>query len=528
MKGTLFYKFSFKVYNKEVIICWEEMMMDKKTEAQFFQLLKEASLLKEAYYLADWDSQTGMPEKSSSYRAEMSGYLNELIFAKENGQEMTEMIDYFSCHQEELSEFGQQVFKKVKEEYDRNHRIPSKDWAEYNKLVAQGHALWVEAREKKDFSILEPLMTKMVAQLKNFIPLWQKDEKTPYDVLLNQYEPGLTVEELDRIFPVVRQGIMAIIKTLKEKGTEPAHDFLHRYVKKEDQQAFVKAVVSRLGYDFSKGRLDDTVHPFMQELNRDDARITTRWNEHDVMFAVLGVMHEAGHGTYEQNIDKKYDYTPFSGGVSMGIHESQSLFNELIIGANKEFWRQVYPLFQKDTQGAFDDIDVDTFYRGVKFTQSSFIRIEADPLTYPLHIIIRYEIEKMLFNGDLQVKDLPKVWNDKYEEYLGIRPENDLEGVLQDVHWSSGLFGYFPSYALGFMYAAQLYYAMQKEFDMNEAFKRNELNRPSQWLKEHIHRFGGSKTPHELIVDATHEPLNPQYLLTFLKELYYDVYQVKE
>lgn len=504
------------------------IIMDKPTEGQFFQLLKEAALLKEAYYLADWDSQTGMPEKSSEYRAEMSGYLNELIFEKENGQEMAQMVAYFTDHMDELSEFGQNVFNKVKEEYDRNHRIPSKEWAEYNKLIAQGHAVWVEAREKKDFSILEPLMTEMVDKLKSFIPLWQKDEKTPYDVLLNQYEPGLTTEQLDQLFPVVRQGIMDIMQTIKEKGTVPEHDFMHRYVKKEDQRRFAVDIVSRLGYDFDKGRLDDTVHPFMQELNRNDARITTRWNEHDVMMAVLGVMHEAGHGTYEQHIDKKYDYTPFAGGVSMGIHESQSLFNELIIGANKSFWHQVYPFFQECTNGAFDDIDEDKFYRGLKFTQPSFIRIEADPLTYPLHIIIRYEIEKMLFNGELQVKDLPRVWNDKYEEYLGIRPDNDLEGVLQDVHWSSGLFGYFPSYALGFMYATQLYAAMEKEFSMDEAFLNNEFSRPSEWLKEHIHRFGGSKTPNELIMEATGEPLNPTYLLRFLQNLYYDVYQVNE
>lgn len=501
--------------------------MKTQKEQDFFQLLKEAALLKEAYYLADWDSQTGMPEKSANYRAEMSGYLNELIFEKENGLEMQQFIQYFTEHPEDLSEFGTQVFNKVKDDYNRNHNIPSDEWAEYNRLVAKGHSVWVEAREKKDFSILEPLLTEIVDKLRQFIPLWQKDEKTPYDVLLNQYEPGMTVEKLDEVFPKVRDGIMAIRRTLEEKGTVPEHEFLHREVPRYQQEKFVRQVVSQLGYDFSKGRLDDTVHPFMQELNRDDARITTRWNEHDAMFAVLGVMHEAGHGTYEQNIDKKYDYTPFSGGVSMGIHESQSLFNELIIGANYEFWKQVYPFFQECTEGTFDDIDLDTFYRGLKYSKSNFIRIEADPLTYPLHIIIRYEIEKMLFNGDLAVKDLAKVWNDKYEEYLGIRPENDLEGVLQDVHWSSGLFGYFPSYALGFMYATQLYHAMNQEFSVDAAFANGELDKPSHWLTKHIHRFGGSKTPTQLIQDATGESLNPQYLLDFLKDLYYTVYQVQ-
>lgn len=505
--------------------------MEYKTakERDFFQLLKESALLKEAYYLADWDSQTGMPEKSANYRAELSGYLNELIFEKDNGALMADFIAYFDEHPNDLSEFGQQVFQRVRKDFMRDQNIPAKEWAEYNKLLAKGHSVWLEARAKKDFSILEPLMTEMVEQLRHFIPLWKTDDtKTPYDVLLDQYEPGMTTEVLDSVFDTLRQGIMDIRRDLAQKGTEPRTDFLTRHVPRAEQETFVRQVVAQLGYDFSKGRLDDTVHPFMQELNRNDARITTRWNEDDFSFAVFGVMHEAGHGTYEQHIDKKYDYTPFAGGVSMGIHESQSLFNELVIGSRFGFWQTVYPFFKECTKGTFDDIELKTFYRALWHTAPNFIRIEADSLTYPLHIIIRYEIEKMLFNENLPVKDLPKVWNDKYEEYLGIRPHDDLEGILQDVHWPSGLYGYFPSYALGFMYAAQLYHAMNQEFDVDQALADGELDRPSQWLKEHIHRFGGSKTPSQLIQDATGEALNPQYLLDFLRQLYFAVYQIEE
>lgn len=505
-------------------------VMEHKTEQEvkFFQLLKEAALLKEAYYLADWDTQTGMPEKANEYRGELEGYLNELIFEKENGKEMAYWIEYFTEHPEDLSEFGQKVFKKVKEEFTRNHTIPADEWAHYTKLVAQSHAIWVEAREKQDYQILEPVLEEMVDCVRKFIPLWRQDEKTPYDVLLNQNEPGMTTEKLDALFAEVRDGIIEIRQRLEKEGTAPKRDFLYRFVPKEQQERFSRKVAAQLGYDFNKGRLDDTVHPFMQELNRCDARIATRWNEHDVMFAVLGVMHEAGHGIYEQHIDAKYDYTPFAGGVSAGMHEGQSLFNELVIGSNLEFWRQVYPFFQECTEGAFDDIDVETFYKALKYSQSSLIRIEADSLTYPLHVIIRYEIEKALFNDNLPVKDLAKVWNEKYEEYLGVCPDNDTDGVLQDVHWPTGLFGYFPSYALGFMYATQLYYAMNKDFSMDEVFAEGHLDAPSQWLKEHIHRFGGSKSPSELIMDATGEPLNAKYLLQFLKQVYYPVYGIEE
>lgn len=495
-------------------------------EQAFLKHIKESMMLKEMTYLADWDSQTGMPEKSADFRAELMGYLNELIFEKDNGVEMQQFIEKFEAHPELLSDYGQQIYKKVKKDYDLNHNIPSEQWADYSKTVAKGHGVWAEAREKNDFSVLEPLLTEMVNKLKALIPLWQTDEqKTPYDVLLDQYEPGMTTEILDDVFAKVRDGIMDIRRTLEAKGTTPKHDFLKRHVPREQQEKFVRQVVTELGFDFSKGRLDDTIHPFMQQLNRNDVRITTRWNEDDAIFAIFGVMHEAGHGTYEQHIDSKWDYTPLTGGVSMGIHESQSLFNELIIGSSRAFWEKEYPFLQ-ECMPAFKDISLDTFYKGVKYTQSSFIRIEADPLTYPLHIIIRYEIEKMLFNDNVEVKDLPQIWNDKYEEYLGIRPTNDLEGILQDVHWPSGLFGYFPSYALGFMYAAQLYVAMERDFNMDEAFKNGEMDKPSQWLKTHIHQYGSLKTPHELIEEATGESLNPMYLLNYLRQLYFNIYEV--
>lgn len=222
---------------------------------------------------------------------------------------------------------------------------------------------------------------------------------------------------------------------MRKKERLPETDFIHRYVSKEAQKEFVLEVIEQLGYDLSRGRLDDTIHPFMLGINRQDARITTRWNEHDFLMATLGVIHEAGHGMYEQNIDEKYDYTPLSRGTSMGIHESQSLFNEIIVGSSRAFWQRQYPRLKEITDDTFADIDFETFYRGIKQSKSSLIRIEAYALTYPLHIIIRYEIEKMIFNEEINLADLPQIWNDKYEEYLGIRPENDLEGILQDVHW---------------------------------------------------------------------------------------------
>lgn len=502
--------------------------MNKTKEQEFLDYLKEISLLKEAIALLEYDSHTGMPEEGAEHRSEVTSYLNGQVFEKEIHGKMPSFIVYFEKHPEELSEFGKQVYRHVKKNYDLNYKIPAEQFQSFMKTISQSHHEWLRAREAKDFTIFQPSLEKIVNYLKMFIPLWKKEEKTTYDVLLDQYEPGMTTEILDQVFEQVKDGIMEIRQEIIEKDSILRTDFLNRTVTKEQQEKFVRYVATELGYDFKRGRLDDTVHPFMLAINRQDARITTRWNEEDFSMATFGVIHEAGHGMYEQNIDSKFDYTPLATGVSMGIHESQSLFNEIILGGNRVFWKKQYPVFQKITEGTFDDIDFDTFYKGLQETKSSLIRVEADKLTYPLHIIIRYEIEKMIFNEDLPIADLPKVWAQKYQEYLGICPENDLEGVLQDVHWSGGSFGYFPSYALGYMYAAQLAHAMRQDIDLEQVLASDDYSVIREWLTKHIHQYGASKEPNELLMEATGEGLNPNYLLEYMRNLFATVYEIDQ
>lgn len=495
-------------------------------EQTFLQEVKEIDLLEQAAALLEWDEQTGMPEASSPFRAEVTSYLSSMAFDRKNSGVIEEAIAYYSTHETELSELGTEVFTKIKEDYELNHSIPSDRYQAFSKAVSLAHAAWQKARAGKVFDLMKQELGDNIAYLKEFIPYWRKEETTNYDVLLNQYEPGMTAAELDAIFDQLREGIMSIRQTIADKGTQPVTEFLSRTVTKEQQKRFVVEVVKQLGYDFERGRLDDTIHPFMLDLNRNDARITTRWNEQDFQMATFGVIHEAGHGIYEQNVAAKYDYTPLSTGASMGMHESQSLFYEIIVGSNRAFWEKQYPFFQECTEGTFADIDFETFYRSLKESKASLIRIEADSLTYPVHIIIRYEIEKMIFDGDVEIDDLPEIWNDKYEEYLGIRPENDLDGILQDVHWSGASFGYFPSYALGFMYAAQLRHAMSQELDIDQVLASDDYSPIRAWLTEHIHQYGASRKPKQLIMDATGEALNPQYLIDYMKQLYFDVYQI--
>ncbi|MGM9903971.1 MAG: carboxypeptidase M32 [Enterococcus sp.] len=497
-------------------------------EKEFLDELKEIDLLNQALKLQDWDIQTGMPEKANEDRSELNSYLYGLYFSKKIGPKIKEAIDYFPQHPEELSEVGQVVFEKVKENYELEHLVPEELMSALTAATSKAHGKWQEARASKQFSDFQSALTENIHITKQLIPYWRKEEKTDYDVLLNQYEPGMTVEILDQVFAQVKEGILSIRQTLKEKGKEPATDFLSRKMTKKQQKRFVVEVIKQLGYDFSRGRLDDTVHPFMIGISPNDARITTRWDEHDFKMAILGVIHEAGHGMYEQNIDLKYAQTPIYEGTSMGIHESQSLFNEIIVGSNRSFWKKQYPFFQECAEGTFDDVSFDDFYRSLKHTKSSLVRIEADSLTYPLHIIIRYEIEKMIFNEGLAVEKLPEVWNQKYEEYLEIRPENVLEGILQDVHWSGASFGYFPSYALGYMYAAQLYHAMGKELAVDEILASDDYSSIREWMTEHIHQYGASRKPNQLIQDATKEPLNPQYLIDYMEKIYFDVYGVEK
>lgn len=499
----------------------------QQKEIDFRAYLKEIAMFNEVSSLLAWDQLTGMPKDATDFRAEVSSYMSGKLFEMNTSEKMADFIAYFTQHEEALSEDGKILFAAVKRDYDLNEKIPVDQYTAYMKVLAKADEAWLNAREQKDFSIFQSSLEQIVSYLRTFIPLWQKDEKTAYDVLLNQYEPGMTVEKLDSLFSELRDGLIEIRQTLREKGTVPQSDFLTRFVPKSQQKEFVTTLSKRLDYNFNKGRLDDTTHPFMQNLNRNDARITTRWNEHDFKMATFGVIHEAGHGIYEQNIDPKYDYTPLAKGTSMGIHESQSLFYEIMVGSDKNFWQNNYPTLQRITNGTFDDIDFDTFYKGLHKTESSLIRIEADTLTYPLHIIIRYEIEKMIFNEGLAISELPRVWNEKYEEYLGITPANDLEGVLQDVHWSGGSFGYFPSYALGYMYAAQLRHTMAQSIDFESEFTKETYTTIRQWLTEHIHQYGASKKPNELILNATGEPLSPKYLLDLQRRIYSDVYNVK-
>ena len=499
----------------------------KLVEKEFLDYVKKTEAYKEALGLIYWDLRTGAPKQGVEQRSEVIGMLSTDVFKMSTSEEMADYIATLTDNGSTLSEITMKTLQECKKEYDLNKKIPAEEYKEYVILQSKSESIWEEAKAKSDFEMFRPYLEKLVEMTKRFIQYWGF-EGNKYNTLLDMYEPGVTVEVLDQVFGQLREKIVPLVHSISESENKLETEFLFEHFPKEKQRDFSLEILKQMGYNFNAGRLDETVHPFATGLNPGDVRVTTKYDENDFRTAVFGTIHEGGHALYEQNIATDLIGTPLCDGTSMGIHESQSLFYENFVGRHYSFWKKNYDLLKEYSAGQFDNVELEGFYRAINESKPSLIRIEADELTYPLHIIIRYEIEKGLFNDEIEVKDLPEIWNKKYEEYLGVKPENDAQGVLQDVHWSGGSFGYFPSYALGYMYAAQLKNAMIKDLpNYDELVEQGELLPIKEWFTEHIHKFGKMKKPLDILKDVTGEELNANYLIDYLYEKYSNVYQLK-
>ncbi|WP_407926432.1 carboxypeptidase M32 [Aquibacillus kalidii] len=495
----------------------------KKIEEDFLELLKEQNAYKESLALIQWDLRTKIPKSGMEQRSEVIGILSQKLHNLSTSSEMKGFID--SLKGKTDNKIIQKAVEECEEEYERNRKIPNDEYKEFIMTRSKSETVWQEAREKNDFSLLQPYLEKLVAFNKKFAEYWGY-EKNIYDALLHMYEPGVTTELLDKVFSELRSSLTELVEKVNKSSVKPNPSLVKQHFPKDKQEKFSLEILKRMGYDFDAGRLDETIHPFAITLNQGDVRVTTRYDEDDFRMAIFGTIHEGGHALYEQNISKELSQTPLADGTSMGIHESQSLFWENFVARSEEFWGNHYDLFKSIAPESFQAVDLKDFYLAINEVKPSFIRIEADEMTYALHIMIRYELEKALINSEIEVKDLPELWNQKMEDYLGIRPNSDKEGVLQDIHWSAGDFGYFPSYALGYMYAAQFYHVMKKEFDVDTVIKEGNFTEIKQWLTKNIHQYGKMKKPLEILNDVTDESLNPQYLVDYLTEKYSKLYNL--
>lgn len=489
--------------------------------------LSDISKYHQVMSLLNWDLETGAPNDSFDYASDTLGELSAQVYRMETSEEIGNLIVKLKSEEEykNLSADDRRIVDLVKKEYERNKKLPEDFVKEFTKITSKAQKFWVEARKNNDFNIFKPYLEKIVKMsIKEAEYLGYEENR--YDALLDMYEPGMTTKELKRIISELKGKLVSFVKELTDKGTKPEESFLFESFNIEKQKDLSMKALELMNYDFKSGRLDIAAHPFTIRINPGDVRITTRYQEKDIRDSFFSTIHEGGHALYEQGISKDYADTPLYDGASMGIHESQSRYWENILGRSLEFWKHFYPEMKK-TFEQLNDISLEDFYRAINVVEKSFIRVDADEVTYNLHIMLRFEMEEALINEKIDVKDLPEIWNKKMEEYLGIIPENDSVGVLQDVHWSHGSFGYFPSYMLGNLFSAQIFNQMKKDIpDYYKNIEEGNLKPILKWLRENIHKHGKKYEPNELLERVTKEKLNPDYFMDYLKEKYKKIYKI--
>ncbi len=490
------------------------------------KIIKKISYLSQAAGLAHWDMAVNMPKDAGESRGNMLGYLSSEIYKLITSDSVKELISSLE-NQKGLTEFEKAMILNLRDEYNKTKKIPEDIYTEYTIEAVKSNLAWEEAKNKSDFSIFQPHLEKMVEYKRKFAEFYGY-EKHPYDALLNEYEMGITVEKLDKVFGELRDAIVDILRRIENSSNEIDDSILYGNFSIDIQKDFEKYLLDLIDYDYkNRGRIDSSEHPFTTNFGNKDVRITNHYHEDNFISSMYSAIHEGGHAIYEQQIEDELENYGLQGGASMGIHESQSRFYENIIGKSKEFITYIYPEFQKRFKG-FENVDSREFYKMINKVNPSLIRTESDELTYSLHVIIRYEIEKDLITGKIDVKDLPEIWNTKYEEYLGIRPAKDSEGVLQDVHWSDGSFGYFPSYALGNIYGLQFLNVMIEDIPkVYSEIEKGELTEIKAWLKANIHRYGQVYKPMDLLKKVTGEELNSKYFIEYLREKYSNIYNLQ-
>lgn len=485
---------------------------------------EKAAALSHAIEMIAYDAETAAPKNTTEGRGRSMGILSGYLYENIANPENREILAYLEANAEELSPEEKRRAEILRKNCDQLSRIPQNEYMEYTVLINDAQAAWEKAKNENDFPAFAPYLEKIVATNRKFAGYYNPD-LAPYDALLNEYEEGLTMETLDVFFEKLRDAIVPLIKKIRE--IEPMDDsFLHYSYPVELQKEYSEYLMEVLGIDRGYCGIAESEHPFTTNFNNKDVRITTHYYEHDVASAMYSTIHEAGHALYELGCDDKYNFTCLAGGVSMSIHESQSRFFENIVGRSFAFVNLVFPKLRELFPIQLSEVDASFFCRAVNKAEPSLIRTEADELTYSLHIMVRYEIEKKLIAGELAVSDIPAEWNRLYKEYLGVDVPSDREGCLQDTHWSGGSFGYFPSYALGSAYGAQMLAKMQEDLgDINALIAAGKLCDVKEWLREHIHRHASLYKPGELL-DRVCGKFDVSYYIDYLTKKFSALYGI--
>ena len=470
------------------------------------------------------DAATAAPSESFEGRGITAGILSEAMYSLIADPQNGTLIAYLKDHADQLNDMQLREVEVLEKKYQQMNRIPADEYVAFNVLCNDAQVNWEKAKNSNDFTVFYPYLEKLVAYQRKFAGYYNASIPA-YDALLNEYEEGMTMEILDAFFDKLRCAIVPLVEQIqKQKVSLPA--FTKYTYPVNIQRKFSDFLMEIMDLDRNHCGIAESEHPFTTNFNSKDVRITTHYYEDNFLSSMFSVIHEGGHALYELGADSKYNYTLLSGGVSMGIHESQSRFYENLIGRSKAFCSCVLPKLKELFPEQMTNIDLETFYRTVNIVEPSLIRVEADELTYCLHIMVRYELEKQLISGTLAVKDVPAEWNRLYREYLGIEVPNDTMGCLQDVHWSMGSFGYFPSYALGSAYGAQMLAVMRQELgDIFENVENGDLSLITGWLRQKIHQHASFKKPGQLFNDVC-GTFDATYYTDYLTEKYSALYQL--
>ncbi len=484
---------------------------------------RETAYLRSIKRLIAWDQRTFIPEKGHAHRAAQLAVLAKLIHERDTDPRLGEHLG--KVEGSELTRDPENPeavnIREWRRAYDLNTKIPQDLAVALTKAASEGQTVWERARPFDDWQTFQPYLERLVT-LKKEQAAALGYEREPYDPLLDLYEVGETAAGVAAIFAPLREATIQLLDKIPDEFRHPDTGMIKRHFPRELQERFSRAAAARLGYDFAAGRLDVTAHPFSTGVGPGDARITTRYDEHFFPMAFFGTLHEAGHAMYNLGLPEEHWGTPRGAPVSLAIHESQSRLWENLVGRTLAFWRYFYPAAQ-ELFPALEGVALDAFYRAVNQVQPSLIRVEADEVTYNLHIIFRFELERALIKGDLEVSDLPDAWNDKVRDFLGLTPPDYADGVMQDVHWSGGHIGYFPTYTLGNLYAAQFFAKAREDLgDVEEMFARGEFAPLLDWLRENIHGQGSRYRPRQLVRVVTGMELDARYLLDYLEGKFVD------
>lgn len=501
-------------------------MTPREAYSELIDRSRKTTLLNSCASVLGWEELTYMPPGGAEHRGNQLALLAGLTHQQTTDPRIGELlaaVEGSELTKDPLSPEAVNI-RELRRVYDQAVKQPQSLVEELARTRTLAQKSWTDARKKSDFAAFKPWLEKMVS-LKRDQAAALGYEDVAYDALLDQFEPGAKTKEITTLFAALREDLVPLVASIRDASRQPDESIVNRDFPVDRQQIFGEAAAAAIGFDFHCGRLDSTAHPFCSSFGPGDCRLTTRYNPNDFNDAFFSTLHEAGHGMYEQGLDPEHYGTPMGEAVSLGVHESQSRLWENEVGRSRAFWQHFFPRAKQVFPAALRDVSLDDFHFAVNKVAPSFIRVDADEVTYNLHIMVRFELEQQLIAGDLDVADVPTAWNERYQEYLGINPPNDALGCLQDIHWSAGLFGYFPTYSLGNVFGAQIFEAAKRDLgDLDQAFAQGEFAPLLEWLRTKIHRQGqryrsvdlietitGNRPDHKPLIQLLHRQYGPLY-----------------